>query len=355
MYENSMALCVTDKCTFRRDKHGASSHYGATMTQITPGFERDAYGTVPGRALPLQQPPSASHPTAFAADRRYEPTVAFYPACPVTVDAQRILTKRTERGGGCDQRHAPLAHPSARRAPTRDVPHRQYPGRGVAAARRTLITTGSIPVERLAGPGPRRYHRDIFRDRFPGVLVHDMTRDTATRILREEHRLILRVLDSFEKLLQRDELPVAALEDSISFFRLFTDACHHGKEEDLLFTALESEDVPGVAGPIGMLRAEHVEGRALVGRLAGLLAAHREGDAAAAPEFRREARDYIESLRAHIAKEDEGVFQLADEELRGVACSNLCDAYDALCSRRFEGRTLQDLETLAARLTAVQL
>jgi hemerythrin-like domain-containing protein len=179
-----------------------------------------------------------------------------------------------------------------------------------------------------------------------------MTRDTATGILREEHRLILRVLDAFEKLLQRDELPVAVLEDSISFFRLFTDACHHGKEEDLLFTALENEDVPGIEGPIGLLRAEHVEGRALVRRLTELLAAHRTGDAAAAREFRREARDYIEFLRAHIAKEDEGVFQLADQELRGGACSKLCDAYDALCSRRFEGRTLHDLETLAARLIA---
>jgi hypothetical protein len=37
MYENSMALCVTDKCTFRRDKHGASSAFSPNVPSVEAG------------------------------------------------------------------------------------------------------------------------------------------------------------------------------------------------------------------------------------------------------------------------------------------------------------------------------
>jgi hemerythrin-like domain-containing protein len=186
-----------------------------------------------------------------------------------------------------------------------------------------------------------------------------MSRHTATAVLRKEHRLILRVVEAFEAMVSMPDpaaVPLDDIEQSIVFFRLFTDACHHGKEEDLLFTALEDQDVPGVDGPLAVMRDEHVHGRMLVGRLAGALTHARDGsdadgdsDARLAP-LRSAGAAYIDFIRAHISKEDDGLFEMADQVVQGAACASLCDAYDTVCSRRFEGRSLEELEALAARL-----
>ncbi len=176
---------------------------------------------------------------------------------------------------------------------------------------------------------------------------------TATELLREEHRLILRVVDAFERLLDAHHAaapPADLLADFVLFFRLFTDACHHGKEEDVLFAAMEADDAGGAEGPIALMRAEHVHGRQLVRRIDEQLERLRAGRAAG-PALEDAGRDYIEFIRAHIGKEDEGVFAVADDAIRGHACSSLCAAYETVCSGRFEGHSLQELQELGARLS----
>jgi hemerythrin-like domain-containing protein len=177
-------------------------------------------------------------------------------------------------------------------------------------------------------------------------------RTTATAELRAEHRLILRVVDAFEELVAaEDPLDLDRLDDCIVFFRLFTDACHHGKEEDVLFTALE-EQAPGAGDAIAAMREEHVHGRELVRHMAMTLQLLREGHAHNMPALRDAAAAYSAFIRAHIAREDDGLFELADSALEGPACAAVCDDYEEVCSRRFGGRSLQELEDLAASLTA---
>jgi hemerythrin-like domain-containing protein len=181
-----------------------------------------------------------------------------------------------------------------------------------------------------------------------------MNRTTATAVLRDEHRLILRVVDAFERMLavqDSADLPLDDIGECIVFFRLFTDACHHGKEEDLLFAALEDQELPGVEGPIAVMREEHVHGRALVRRLAGALDSTRADPGTGVGELCVAGTAYIDFIRAHISKEDDGLFELADDLVHGAACTSLCDAYDTVCARRFEGRSLQDLHELASGLT----
>lgn len=176
---------------------------------------------------------------------------------------------------------------------------------------------------------------------------------SATDMLRAEHRLILRVTNAFEMLLDAQDAgapPLDSLADCLVFFRLFTDACHHGKEEDLLFTVMEDQQLPGIEGPVAVMREEHMQGRRIVARMAAALERAQSGEATATPELQREGREYVDFIRAHIRKEDEGVFEIADEFVRGDACSALCAAYETVCSRRFEGRSLQELETLADRI-----
>jgi hemerythrin-like domain-containing protein len=58
----------------------------------------------------------------------------------------------------------------------------------------------------------------------------------------------------------------------------------------------------------------------------------------------------VELLRAHIYKEDNVLFNMADFMVEKPACQKLCAQYDVVCARHFEGSTKEELETLAGNL-----
>lgn len=177
-----------------------------------------------------------------------------------------------------------------------------------------------------------------------------MRNDTATALLREQHRLILKVVAAFERAMRNDDVlpPARDVEAFITFFRLFTDACHHGKEEDLLFAAMEDHGMGGEGGPIDTMREEHRTGRALVRAMNESAPELSTAEARAA--FRLNAAAYVDFIRGHIAREDDGLFEVADTRIHGPACVALCDAYETVCSRRFEGLTMAHLERMADEL-----
>jgi hemerythrin-like domain-containing protein len=182
--------------------------------------------------------------------------------------------------------------------------------------------------------------------------------DTATGMLRDEHQLILGVVDVLDETLRKpdsaSDLDFDVVERCISFFRLFADACHHGKEEDLLFPELIEHGMPGDAGPIAVMLSEHQQGRLSVRGMAQAIGGARSGDEDAVSALQNHADDYIDLIRAHIGKEDNILFNMADEMVLGDACRVLCDRYDVVCERRFEGKTKDDLEIMAAALVAGQ-
>ena len=177
---------------------------------------------------------------------------------------------------------------------------------------------------------------------------------TATAMLRDEHRLILEVTGVLNEILTgREEgasLDFDSVGECVAFFRLFADACHHGKEEDLLFPELVEAGLPADGGPIAVMLYEHRQGRAFVKAMADSLEGARQGDADAAAALTDAGRGYVDLIRSHIDKEDNVLFEMADQMVTGAACRNLCGAYDVVCARRFEGRTVEDLERLAATL-----
>jgi hemerythrin-like domain-containing protein len=174
-----------------------------------------------------------------------------------------------------------------------------------------------------------------------------------TRVLRDEHALILQVIDSLERLVDRGRAGVSPGEtrDFVDFFRLYTDALHHGKEEDLLFETMAEHGFPKASGPIAHMLEEHRLGRALVRQMSDG-ADTMEDHPSAWRSFESAARSYIELLRAHIGKEDHALFDMADDAIEGPACRKLCDAYDDVCASRFEGRTRDDLERMGQNLIA---
>ncbi len=75
-----------------------------------------------------------------------------------------------------------------------------------------------------------------------------------TAMLREEHEVILKALALLERVGQRLEVAEPADRDALAwlqgFFSTFADRCHHGKEEQHLFPALERHGIPREAGPL---------------------------------------------------------------------------------------------------------
>lgn len=142
---------------------------------------------------------------------------------------------------------------------------------------------------------------------------------SATELLKEEHRaikLMLSILSEVSQRLEaREKVDPQDLSQMVEFIRVFADRCHHGKEEDLLFPALEETGVPREGGPIGVMLVEHDEGRAYVRGLAEAVARYRSGEEEAAKEIIENAWNYVNLLTQHIDKEDNILYVIADLHL----------------------------------------
>ena len=102
-------------------------------------------------------------------------------------------------------------------------------------------------------------------------------------VLKQEHTVILRVIRVLRTLVARsgsgDGFELDSLKQCVGFFRYFADACHHAKEEDLLFPVLESRGVPKEGGPIGVMLYEHSVARKLTAQMGECIGAFEQGDA----------------------------------------------------------------------------
>jgi hemerythrin-like domain-containing protein len=180
--------------------------------------------------------------------------------------------------------------------------------------------------------------------------------DSPTGLLRDQHQNILKVAAVLEHLLNDTpaSLPMDydSVGDCVRFIRLYADALHHGKEEDLLFPELLSLGMPKEGGPVAVMLYEHMLGRGYAKAMAEALPDARQGDAAAARRLADNGRSYIHLIREHIMKEDHVLFEMADQMIDGPACRRLCAAYDGVCSRTFDGCTVAELEAILGRLTA---
>lgn len=136
-----------------------------------------------------------------------------------------------------------------------------------------------------------------------------------TDILSQEHRVIEARLDALELELQALEsgqpLRREWFAETLDFFRDFADHRHHAKEEALLFPRMKARGVPEQGGPIGVMLAEHDQGRSYLQTVRHNLADGGSRDAVIAA-----ARGYIALLRQHIYKEDHILFEMARRVLR---------------------------------------
>lgn len=160
----------------------------------------------------------------------------------------------------------------------------------------------------------------------------------ATEELKNEHQgieLMLNILQVIsDRLRAGASVDLEHLEGMMEFFTVFVDKCHHGKEEEFLFPALEAASIPREGGPIGVLLSEHVQGRERVARMRDALNLLRTADPAGSGSFRESADTYITLLRQHIHKENNILFVIAESKLDAAKDSELFAAYEQLEEER---------------------
>ena len=157
----------------------------------------------------------------------------------------------------------------------------------------------------------------------------------AIQELRMEHdavRLTLKVLD---RICQEIELSgklgkAQHVDHLLEFFTVFVDKCHHGKEEELLFPALEQIGVNRDNGPIGVMLREHQLGRESVQKMKAAFSQFKTGSVSAAVDFTRNARDYISLLDQHIEKENNVLFPLAEKQLSEAKLAELLKGFEKI-------------------------
>lgn len=136
-----------------------------------------------------------------------------------------------------------------------------------------------------------------------------------TQELMNEHESILQGLKILEKMtlmVQDGELvETNDIEEILNFLRLFADKCHHGKEEEILFPAMEKAGIPNERGPIGQMLIEHSEGRKYIKEMGASIQDGSINESA----FIQAASNYINLLRAHIKKENMVLFPMGDKVL----------------------------------------
>ncbi|AGA69003.1 hypothetical protein Desdi_1510 [Desulfitobacterium dichloroeliminans LMG P-21439] len=137
----------------------------------------------------------------------------------------------------------------------------------------------------------------------------------ASEDLRDEHKGILFGLEILEQMVNTFKLSGTVdtkdIDEMVHFLRLFADKCHHGKEEGLMFPAMEKVGIPNERGPIGQMLVEHNQGRQYIAEMGKST----ENSSSLGNLFTEAATGYINLMRAHIEKENSVLFPMGDQKI----------------------------------------
>ena len=176
----------------------------------------------------------------------------------------------------------------------------------------------------------------------------------ATEILMQEHRLIEQVLDCLEEAARRledgERIEPQFFIDAAEFVAGFADGSHHRKDEDILFAALTAKNMPADAGPVAVMLYEHEEGRRYTAGFRTAAESLKNGDAGASTDVVRNALDYVYLLREHIMKEDNVLFPMAEQMLKGDEMQAVSREFERIGAEDEENGHVATYEALAQKL-----
>jgi len=181
----------------------------------------------------------------------------------------------------------------------------------------------------------------------------------ATQQLKDEHegiKLMLNILETICNDLEKGkELNINHFEKILDFIKGFTDKCHHGKEEDILFPDLVDHGLPKEGGPISVMLHEHQLGRDNIKSLSRAFDEFKGGNKLAITNIISGSRSYVELLRNHIEKENNILFMMADRVLDEKEQSKISDDFEKLEIERIGPGKHEEFHKLLKELKNIYL
>jgi len=177
---------------------------------------------------------------------------------------------------------------------------------------------------------------------------------TATTALRSEHEHILAMIACLVSACKSagndDRFDSDTFSAGLDFIQNYADAWHHAKEEGLLFPALEAAGMPRGGGPIAVMLSEHELGRTYVRQIAKNLEAATNGDSSARQLVLRFTLAYAELLTQHIDKENNILFNMADQILSPDEHARLQQEYKTVIPGSADAKPGEYYEGMVAKL-----
>jgi len=179
---------------------------------------------------------------------------------------------------------------------------------------------------------------------------------TATEILRHEHDAVVKMLgfteDLADQLDRGQRVSPEVLDKVLEFFRVFVDQCHHSKEEDLLFPLLEAKGVPRAGGPLGVMLSEHEEGRKRIKEIIQAAEDYRLIVEGSGCRWASAARGYADLQHAHLDKENNVLFVMAETMLTPDEQASLVEGFEKLEVEKIGVGRHEQIHAMMAELLA---
>ena len=137
-------------------------------------------------------------------------------------------------------------------------------------------------------------------------------------ILMVEHRFIERMVNLLEKELEKTSQGKKAdlifIDGAIDFAKTYADACHHGKEESILFDKLAMKRLlPEHKRIMDELVLDHIQSRKIITNLEMAREEYLKGDSDAVGPILIICNSLAGFYPGHIRKEEEGFFSASME------------------------------------------
>jgi len=181
----------------------------------------------------------------------------------------------------------------------------------------------------------------------------------ATQQLKEEHEEIKILLNIMEKISKEvgggKILNTEHFGKILEFVKGFADKNHHGKEETILFPAMQAKGISLKGGPIGVMIHEHDLGRDFIKSLTQSFEAYKLNITAGTLQMFASMLNYVNLLRSHIEKENNILFNMADKVLNEQEQDELFSEYEKIESEVVGKNKMDEYRKLLKELKSLYL
>ena len=173
-------------------------------------------------------------------------------------------------------------------------------------------------------------------------------------IIRDEHRSIAAILHGMDYLVNklragRAKIDSRVFRAMIYYLDTFSERVHHPKEDRFLFSAMRGRGTEAER-VVADLEREHALGGDALRRLEQCLVRYEEGGEREFPAFAQAVDRFVQDYHAHMRKEEDIAFPLAERLLDAADWSAIDRAFEENCDPLAAARDTRDFDRLFDRI-----